>query len=1680
MAGVYDNDVHGVAPYYDDFDEDKKFLRMLFRPGYAVQARELTQLQTIIQNQVERFGSHIFEDGSVVAGGQVTENYVTFARVPTGSLENTSVINDFENKVVGLSGGGGALARVIEAVTSDSDTDPFHVLFFDYINGATGFTAGDYIQATGSDGSTQLKVQILGATASFDSLGDAVVVGVDEGIHFVDGFFVKNNSQTQAAYTITGGKKVFTDPSVRIGFDISKTIVDSTSDTTLLDPAFGSPNENAPGANRYKADLTLNQYDFDASVTADYSQDDFIELIRLENGVTTKKRQYPAYADLEDTLARRTYDESGHYTVSPFDLNMSEHGTSAGYLIAGLEPGKAYVFGYEFETIATTDINMERARNTDSVSSYPVPVAIGNYLFVNAGGSTANWATDFDLDSQPLIALASGTIGATGTRLGTARLRQLTYSQAGASGDTYKAYLYDIKMDGTNRLTDVTMLYRIGLTAGDTGNGVTSANAQLFDVDSLSITGGNTFLTSQESNILVFRVPIGNTVSTFGDVTYDIQRNYPNVSIASSKVDVAIGISDPSGSPTIDFSGAAGVTFAFPSSKVAVFDTDSGQSLTGTATPLLPNGRTLHLEFNSFATGTVNVSAQVNVTDVGGATPPVVKRTKTLNEETYITVNMPGTTASDGRVFSYLNGYTDVTQIRSIVDTGNSNYDLSSLITLDTGQRDNVYDWARIFFDVGVTATGPLGITFDYYSHSSEGPFYVDSYSGAGSTGTTNDYESVPTYISSLGEYFELRDCVDFRPRRLGQGSATGSSTPDDFQITNSWVPQSGEEFTGAWTYYLPRTDKLVLTRDREFKVVKGIDDLTAPPPEDDPNGMTLYVIRFNPYTFDETDVQVRHIENKRYTMRDIGKLEKRIEKLEYYQTLNHLEQEAAQLSITDSAGDEKPKNGILVDDFRGHGVGDVNSEYYEAAMDFEKGILRSPFTARAVDMQRETTLTGLTSTSDNIVLLNYTETTAIDQPLSSQNIAVNPFSIAHWLGNLRMSPSSDNWFDTSRRPKVRVNIRGENDAWESSGNGVGFGTQWNNWQINWFGRQVTASQTESIEGILERTSAATREAIAYRVGQVKSGITQTLIPESITKILGNRIVNVSIIPWMRSQTITINAYGMKPETTVYPFFDGTDVSSYCKPSGGSLGGAITTDANGAVENLIFYVPSGVFRTGERLFRLIDSSTNTLSGATTASENLFRAQGLLRTDDDGLVSTRSSFLRREAVKSNKIITNVLDRLRQRQGEQLKNTYDPLAQTFTIREDVFPNGVYLSSTELYFAAKDTGNLPVTVQIRPLAYGGWPHPSRVIPFSEVTLNPSSVNASSTSPTATKFRFSSPVYLAPGSYALTVLSNSLEYKTWIAKLGETRTGTDEERISDQPASGVLYRPQNSGSWLADETEDLMFRLNRCAFSPTSATLELQNSGTTAYGTTAVDSHNMMLAIDYLQPPKTSTTYTITQIGAATPSKRITPNENVPLTTTRTFTPNTTANLTLDVAFSTESAHVSPILDLDRASLIGIQNVINNNTDTDNTSNDYNGELNPIPEGEGVSGQSITDANTASARYITRKVTLEDGFESDDLKVWVNVAKPTNTSIQVFAKLLYVDQESDEFEQNGYIQLTAENDTTSNNENDFREISYVPASGDVAAKYKAFAIKIVMYSSEASTIPRVKEMRAIAIPAG
>jgi len=83
---------YNEPPYYDDFDSLNNYLRIMFRPGYPVQARELTQLQTILQNQIGQFADHLFEDGSMIIPGAVSIN----PKVPYVKIESSFVLNEQE------------------------------------------------------------------------------------------------------------------------------------------------------------------------------------------------------------------------------------------------------------------------------------------------------------------------------------------------------------------------------------------------------------------------------------------------------------------------------------------------------------------------------------------------------------------------------------------------------------------------------------------------------------------------------------------------------------------------------------------------------------------------------------------------------------------------------------------------------------------------------------------------------------------------------------------------------------------------------------------------------------------------------------------------------------------------------------------------------------------------------------------------------------------------------------------------------------------------------------------------------------------------------------------------------------------------------------------------------------------------------------------------------------------------------------------------------------------------------------------------------------------------------------------------------------------------------------------------------------------------------------------------
>ena len=129
-----------VSPYYDDFETNAKgkgYHRVLFRPGFPVQARELTQLQSILQNQIDRFGKHMFEDGSMVIPGDINFDLeYDFVKIQStfNATNVESYRTDFLNKII-IGGTTGIRAKVIGTVAATS-SDPL-TLYIKYETSGT-------------------------------------------------------------------------------------------------------------------------------------------------------------------------------------------------------------------------------------------------------------------------------------------------------------------------------------------------------------------------------------------------------------------------------------------------------------------------------------------------------------------------------------------------------------------------------------------------------------------------------------------------------------------------------------------------------------------------------------------------------------------------------------------------------------------------------------------------------------------------------------------------------------------------------------------------------------------------------------------------------------------------------------------------------------------------------------------------------------------------------------------------------------------------------------------------------------------------------------------------------------------------------------------------------------------------------------------------------------------------------------------------------------------------------------------------------------------------------------------------------------------------------------------------------------------------------------------------------
>ena len=489
-----------VSPYYDDFTESKKFHRILFRPAFAVQARELTQSQTQIQNQIERLSDHLFDKGAMIIPGEIGYDLNYYAVKLTS--KSNSTIADYIGKTIT---GGTSLvtAKVVNAVATDG-TDP-DTLFVKYFNS----NGTDNTTIAFSDGETLTASS--GDTAVVNTTATGSAAQIQQGVYYINGFHVQVSAQTLILdkYTNT--------PSYRVGLTVAESFVTPGDDSSLNDNAQGVSNTNAPGAHRFKIELTLAK-----KALSSTDDSNFYELLRLSSGTLQNQVRTTEYAILEDTLARRTYDESGDYIVKPFDIDVREHlasgnnrgiytsanGGDATKLAVGFSPGKAYVKGYEIDTIATTFINVDKARDFDTQNNFSTRFDVGNFINVtNVYGSpdiaSASGVEPFKGLTLHNVATSSRGSANSGsdssiTTIGRAKSRGFEYAAGTASANIfssssltsaiYRHYLFDIVLFNHLNITTAQSFTDGEIVTGGT-SGATGVVQEYSSTESATITG---------------------------------------------------------------------------------------------------------------------------------------------------------------------------------------------------------------------------------------------------------------------------------------------------------------------------------------------------------------------------------------------------------------------------------------------------------------------------------------------------------------------------------------------------------------------------------------------------------------------------------------------------------------------------------------------------------------------------------------------------------------------------------------------------------------------------------------------------------------------------------------------------------------------------------------------------------------------------------------------------------------------------------------------------------------------------------------------------------------------------------------------------------------------------------------------------------------------------------------
>ena len=1143
--------------YHDDYTDSDGYYQILFNSSRYLQARELTQLQTILQQQITRFADNIFQDGAAVTNASAGSgiDQASYVLIDTSNLGNESIQRYVGRILKGppVTNVHGGLDFTVTFATASVEGTSFATLYGFYSStNQTGVSSSDVQGAplTFADGNS-LKDQDLTpltpltvATRSSAPLstGQGLLFTLQQSDFYAQGHFVYVEKQeiVISAYEI--------DVDVDVGFQVIQDIVTVEDNVSLYDNQGAVPNLASPGADRYRIRMLLTTKDAVADPL------NFLPFAQVKGGFVTKvKTGNNDYNLIEDRMAARQFDTNGDFIVNPFGLSYQSGNTQSNLTMSVLglsENGAATAFvdgyrltqGFDSEYQILKPVSFTTQNNTTTTVAYRNFIPVSNTTTANEG--LGEWPTAGDLRTQTQFKLFDNA----NLQIGTTRIKSLIRLPA-VSDKGVQVHLYDVRMNSGKNFRNVETI-----SAG--------SNAERMPV---FLEGTSAFIIQPEINTSLFEIP-GGRAKNVSDVRFSSQRQF----IQQSNNSGVMKVDCDANNRFDNILEWIFINLEDDTMEIITTIVNSGQTATVT-------GLTADKPYCVFALAT----------DLGASA-----KVKTFTRTGYEEWTSPNATADFVRTggvkydgVRLLDAYrldTTTTPATQVV--------VSDSIEFDGGQRDNFYSPITIKRD-GISGTIlTIYVKMDYFEWSdgaSAGDFFsVNSYPLVAAADSTNtspkfSYSDIPIYTSGRnGAQYDLRNQFDFRSKLNPADSAMAEA--DRFRL-----PKDGAVIAYDIEWYNRRVDNVSLgynpsSKEPEIRINSGVEQLDPTAPPSIPNEMILFSVNYGGNTISTTDMQVKTYSYKRFSMEDIGNIEKRVERLEETVSLTAIEQSAINLVELNSSGAIRSKTGFFVDDFTNglsftaSPIGPVWQEDFALVgqtllQTGETSYSIEPKNARAAvsllfdsggdlnaggyEIGRATVYNKLNNNGNNnykhvgdTIYLDYVDT--LDSSLVNESISwksggvsyeedgyynVNPFNVFTGEGSLKLSPEKDLWLDEIRLPDINITqtLRTNRTLLPIT-----------NYLID--ANNLEALQKQATAWNNKGFSTPWRNRAVIEINSVTA--TNEILTATDETVLSSRTNDRMVIsyPFARSRPIFCKAQGLRPNTRYWPYFEGIDVSQWC------------------------------------------------------------------------------------------------------------------------------------------------------------------------------------------------------------------------------------------------------------------------------------------------------------------------------------------------------------------------------------------------------------------------------------------------------------------------------------------------------------------------------------------------------